>query len=149
MDAAMQCNSFVGVWKLISCDAIRKNGSVLPIYGKNPVGRLYYDAAGNMSVHMMKSGRTNFKDETKFRAEPSEMRAAYESYEAYFSTYEVDEANHIINHTVIGGLFPNWTGTIQARYYAFDGNRLTLSTDPIGYIPREKAIVTLVWERLE
>ena len=48
MDVNMQSNSFVGVWKLISCDAIRRNGSVLPIYGKNPVGRLYYDAAGNM-----------------------------------------------------------------------------------------------------
>ena len=75
----MHSNPFVGVWKLISCDAIRKNGSVLPIYGKNPVGRLYYDEAGNMSVHMMKSGRANFKDQTKFRATHSEMRAAYES----------------------------------------------------------------------
>ena len=144
----MNNNSFVGAWKLISCDAIRRNGSVLPIYGKNPIGRLYYDAAGNMSVHMMKSGRTNFKDQTKFRATHSEMRAAYESYEAYFSTYEIDEENHVINHTVLGGLFPNWTGTIQARYYKFDGNRLTLSTDPIGYILKEKTVVTLVWERL-
>jgi len=148
MDVNMQSNSFVGVWKLISCDAIRRNGSVLPIYGKNPVGRLYYDAAGNMSVHIMKSGRSNFKGETKFRAAHSEMRAAYESYEAYFSTYKVDEANHIINHNVIGGLFPNWTGTIQARHYTFDGNRLILSTDPIGYISKVKTVVTLVWERV-
>ena len=144
----MSSHSFVGVWKLISCDAIRKNGSVLPIYGKNPVGRLYYDAAGNMSVHMMKSGRPNFADKTKFRATPSEMRAAYESYEAYFSTYKVDEANHLIHHTVLGGLFPNWTGTIQSRYYKFEDDRLILSTDPIGCASKEKTIVTLVWERL-
>ncbi len=144
----MECNSFVGVWKLISCDAIRKDGGVLPIYGKNPIGRLYYDAVGNMSVHMMKSGRANFKDKTKFRATPSEMRAAYESYEAYFSTYEVDVADHVINHTVLGGLFPNWTGTIQARYYKFEGNRLILSTEPIDCVSKEKTIVTLVWERL-
>jgi Lipocalin-like domain len=143
----MDSNSFVGVWKLISCDAIRKNGSVLPIYGKNPVGRLYYDAAGNMSVHMMKSGRTSFVDQTKFRATHSEMRAAYESYEAYFSTYQVDEENQVINHTVLGGLFPNWTGTIQSRYYKFEDGRLTLSTDPIGCVSKEKTIVTLVWER--
>jgi Lipocalin-like domain len=145
----MQSNPFVGVWKLISCEAIRRNGSVLPIYGKNPVGRLYYDAGGNMSVHMMKSGRANFKDQTKFRAAPSEMRAAYESYEAYFSTYEVDEVNHVINHKVLGGLFPNWTGTIQSRYYKFDNQRLTLSTEPVDGASREKTIVTLVWERLE
>lgn len=36
----MPDNPIVGVWKLISCDAIRRNGSVLPIYGKNPVGQL-------------------------------------------------------------------------------------------------------------
>jgi len=144
----MSSHSFVGVWKLISCDAIRKNGTVLPIYGKNPVGRLYYDAAGNMSVHMMKSGRPNFVDKTKFRATPSEMRAAYESYEAYFSTYKVDEANHLIHHTVLGGLFPNWTGTIQSRCYKFEDDRLTLSTDPIGSVAKERAIVILVWERI-
>ena len=145
----MCSDSFVGVWKLISCDAIRKNGSVLPIYGKNPIGRLYYDAAGNMSVHMMKSGRINFKDQTKFHATHSEMRAAYESYEAYFSTYQVDEENRVINHTVLGGLFPHWTGTIQARYYKFDENRLVLSTAPIDSVSKQKTIVTLVWERLE
>lgn len=144
----MPVNSFVGVWKLISCDAIRRNGSVLPIYGKNPVGRLYYDTAGNMSVHIMKAGRPKFKDETKFRATPSEMRAAYESYEAYFSTYQVDEEHCIINHTVIGGLFPNWTSSLQARHYEFEGNRLILSTDPIGYVSKEKTVVTLVWERI-
>ncbi len=143
-------NKFVGVWKLISCDAFRTNGSILPIYGKNPVGRLYYDADGNMSVHIMKAGRPNFKSETKFRAQPAEMRAAYEGYEAYFATYEVDEANHIVRHFVIGGLFPNWTGTIQSRYFQFDGNdRLILSTEPVGSLPKGKAIVTLVWERLE
>lgn len=141
-------NLFVGVWKLISCDAIRRNGSVLPIYGKKPVGRLYYDAAGNMSVHIMKVGRLNFKNETKFRAMPSEMRAAYESYEAYFSTYQVDEERCIINHAVNGGLFPNWTGSLQARHYKFEGNWLILSTDPIGYVSKEKTVVTLVWERI-
>ena len=145
----MQSESFVGVWKLISCDAIRRNGSVLPIYGKNPIGRLYYDAMGNMSVHIMRSGRPQFQDQTKFRATPSEMRAAYESYEAYFSKYEIDEINHVINHTVLGGLFPNWTGTIQARHYKFDGNRLIMSTDPIGYVLKEKTVVTLLWERLK
>ena len=144
----MQHNPFVGVWKLISCDAIRKNGSTLPIYGKNPVGRLYYDSNGNMSVHIMRAGRPSFTGDTKFRARPDEMRAAYEGYEAYFSTYAVDERGSLIHHTVIGGLFPNWTGSMQSRHYKFDGNRLTLSTDPIGHSSKEKTVVTLVWERV-
>ncbi len=88
--------------------------------------------------------RPFFKNETKFRAVSSEMRAAYESYEACFSTYQVDEEHCIINHIVIGGLFPNWTSSLQARRYKFEGDRLILSTEPIGYISKEKTVVTLV-----
>ena len=144
----MSENPFVGIWNLISCDAIRKNGCVLPIYGKKPIGRLFYDASGNMSVHIMKAGRPNFVNNSKFRASAMEMRAAYEGYEAYFSTYDVDRQNGVIIHHLIGGLFPNWTGTDQARYYKFDGDRLILSTDPIGTMPTRRTIVTLVWKKL-
>ena len=141
-------NPFVGLWKLVSCDAVRSNGSILPIYGKNPVGRLFYDAEGNMSVHIMKTGRPNFKSDNKFKATPQEVRAAYEGYEAYFSTYDFDREKGLIIHHLIGGLFPNWTDSDQIRYYRFNGNQLILSTEPIGIMPIHKTIVTLVWEKL-
>jgi hypothetical protein len=97
----------------------------------------------------MRAGRPKFKDGYKFQATDEEMRAAYQGYEAYFSTYEVDPAACLIHHTVLGGLFPNWTGSVQSRYYRFDGpNRLTLSTEPVGSLPSRRTIVTLVWERL-
>ena len=141
-------NSFVGLWKLISFDALSRNGFVLPIYGKNPVGRLFYDAEGNMSVHIMKADRPNFASTSKSRGTPLEMRAAFEGYEAYFSTYTVDPVKAIITHHLIGGLFPNWTGTYQPRFYKFEGSRLILSTAPIGTVTARKTVVTLVWERL-
>ncbi len=142
-------NPFVGTWKLISCDAHRRNGQVLPIYGPNPEGRLFYDAAGNMSVHIMEADRPSFKDPQKFRATEREMRAAYQGYEAYFSTYVVDWDRCVVNHKVLGGLFPNWTGTIQPRYFRFEGpDRLILSTEPVGSAPNRHTVVTLTWERL-
>ncbi len=142
-------NPFVGTWKLISCNAHRRNGQIQPIYGANPEGRLFYDAAGNMSVHIMQAGRPVFQAAQKFRATDAEMRAAYQGYEAYFSTYEIDEEHGIINHRVLGGLFPNWTGSIQPRYYRFEGpDRLILSTEPIGAMPTRRTIVSLVWERM-
>lgn len=145
----MPANKFVGVWKLISCDAVRKNGGVVPIYGRHPIGRLQYDAAGNMSVHIMKAGRPRLRSATKFGAAESEMRAAYEGYEAYFSTYSIDQDRKLIHHKVIGGLFPNWTGSVQTRYYEFDGDgRLVLSTNPIGAQSTDDPVVILVWERL-
>jgi hypothetical protein len=50
---------------------------------------------------------------------------------------------------VLGSLLPNWTGTTQTRFYAFDEQkRLVLSTAPPGSVPTGKPIVQLVWERL-
>ena len=142
-------NLFVGTWKLISCNATRRNGQVLAIYGAEPVGRLFYDEAGNMSVHLMRVGRAKFKHADKFRASDEEMRAAYQGYEAYFSTYEIDDAQCVIRHRVDGGLFPNWTGSVQSRYYKFEGpDRLVLSTEPIDGPSAKRTVVTLMWERL-
>jgi hypothetical protein len=145
----MPRNLFVGTWKLISCDAHRRNGQVLAIYGPNPVGRLFYDCAGNMSVHLMRAERPRFRHTDKFRATDEEMRAAYQGYEAYFSTYDVDDSRCVINHRVVGGLFPNWTGSVQSRFYQFDGpDRLLLSTEPLNSAPLKRTVVTLAWERL-
>ena len=145
----MSTNRFVGTWKLISCNAHRRNGQVVPIYGADPEGRLFYDAAGNMSVHIMQAGRPCFSKNHKFRATEQEMRAAYEGYEAYFSTYEIDCDQGLVRHRVQGGLFPNWTGSVQSRYFRFEGDkRLILSTEPIDSASSRKTVVTLTWERL-
>lgn len=142
-------NPFVGTWKLVSCNAQRRNGQAVPMYGPNPEGRLFYDAAGNMSVHIMRAGRPRFQQELKFRASDEEMRQAYQGYEAYFAMYEVDSDACAIHHRVLGGLFPNWTGTVQSRYYRFEGpDRLILTTQRPDEAPRKHTVVTLTWERL-
>ena len=142
-------SSFAGVWKLVSCEAVRRNGTAVSLYGRAPVGRLYYDECGNMSVHIMRAGRQVFEGETKFGRCDGEVRAAFEGYEAYFATYAVDTERGVIEHKVIGSLFPNWTGTIQTRFYEFGGpNRLVLSTRPGEAAPNEKTLVRLIWERL-
>ncbi len=102
-----------------------------------------------MSVHLMRRNRPNFQNSTKFLATSEERNTAFEGYEAYFSTYEFSESEGIIHHSVIGGLFPNWAGTIQSRYYRFEGgNRLILSNMPFNGVRSDKTTVTLVWERL-
>jgi hypothetical protein len=102
-----------------------------------------------MSVHIMRGSRRAFQGDSKLGRCDSEAREAFEGYEAYFATYAVDAERRIIEHKVIGSLFPNWTGTIQTRFYEFDGpNRLVLSTQPAGAAPRGKSLVRLTWERL-
>ncbi len=142
-------NLFVGVWKLVSCEAVREDGARIPIYGKAPVGRLHYDADGNMSVQIMRAGRRPLPPGKRRAGDSGEIRAAFEGYQAYFSTYSVDTARRIIQHTVIGSLFPNWTGTIQTRLYEFQGpNRLVLTSELTDTTKPSRQGVQLVWERL-
>jgi hypothetical protein len=142
-------NPFIGAWRLISCEAVRRNGKAVPLYGPAPMGRLYYDADGNMSVHIMRRHRAPLRSNGNRTEGADEMRAAFEGYQAYFSTYVVEAERHLIHHNVIGSLFPNWTGTTQTRSYTFEGsNRLVLSSPPSSDGRSAKTLVKLVWERL-
>ena len=39
-------NSFVGTWKLISCEVTQTDGTIRYLYGKDVVGYLIYTADG-------------------------------------------------------------------------------------------------------
>lgn len=146
----MSDNPLVGVWKLVSCEALRGQGTGLPVYGKRPIGRLYYDGAGNMSVHIMRSGRRRLLGATRSCADEAEIKSAYEGYEAYFSTYTVDTERAVVRHEVQGSLFPNWTGSTQVRYFRLLGpDRLIMRTAPFGTSSLEQAVVELVWDRMQ
>src|SRR5262245_17921970 len=120
----MQGNQFVGTWKLISVEFRRSDGQVVYFYGKHPRGTLMYDAAGNVSVNIMRSDRPAFSVADKAKCTPQEAKSAIETYEAYFGTYEVDEARRAVIHHVEGSLLPNWTGSDQTRFYEFSNDCL-------------------------
>jgi hypothetical protein len=125
----MSRNPFVGVWRLISCEAIRSNGTIVPIYGRRPSGRLSYDDAGHMNVEIARAGRPQL---------------------AYSSQYEIDRAQGRIVHRVLHSLIPGWIGTVQARFYQFLGDgRLLLSTEPIGPCSSRQTTIRLVWEKMD
>lgn len=138
---------FVGTWKLINGEARLANGRVLHPYGQNPAGMLIYDRSGHMSVHLAAADRQPFAEADKARSTCDEAKAAIEKYEAYFGTYEVDEANKVVTHHVGGSLLPNWTGSDQVRFYEFAGDRLTLSTAEIPY-SGTTLVGNLTWERI-
>jgi hypothetical protein len=105
-----------------------------------------YDAAGNMSVAFMRRDRPKFAGPDKFQGTPTEVRAAFDGFQAYFGTYEVDEAKRTITHYIAGSLFPNWEGTSQTRFVELSGNRLTLRTPPMTE-GGGTVVAVLVWER--
>jgi hypothetical protein len=145
----MSENPLVGYWQLISCDALRDRGNRVPAYGRNPCGRLYYDELGNMSVHIMRSGRRANGGGAGLRAGGEGAKTGYDGYQAYFATYSVDTENRIIRHKVLGSLLPDWTGSTQVRYYELrDPDRLLLRTAPIGSAAEDQTVFELLWERI-
>jgi hypothetical protein len=71
------------------------------------------------------------------------VRRVVETYDAYFGTYEVDEARHIVTHHVEGELRPNFIGATYARRYQVEDDRLVLSSAN----PNEPWRV--VWDRVK
>jgi hypothetical protein len=115
----------VGNWMLLSYDSVEPDGSTSKPFGE-AVGRLMYDAAGNMAGQVMRPGRAAV---THGDAGTRRVRAAYTGYIAYFGTYEVNDAAGTVTHQVAGALNPEWVGGRQVRRLRFDGDRLVLEAD--------------------
>ena len=44
---------------------------------------------------------------------------------AYFGTYSIDEATHVLTVNIEGSTYPNFTGGTQTRILSFDGDEVT------------------------
>lgn len=142
----MQNEQLIGAWKLVSCEARSPSGEVSYPYGRNPFGMLMYDSYGNVFVLLMRRDRPKFASNDQWRGTPEEIKAAFEGFNAYCGTYEVNDEKGTVTHHVEGSLFPNWVGVDQERFLKFSGDQLTLSTLPVPLGSRQ-LIVHLIWAR--
>ena len=131
----------VGTWRLVSYETVEAGGARKRPYGA-AVGRLTYDADGNMTGQVMRPGRPRVELGT---GNAQQVRAAYTGYIAYFGTYEVAADRASVVHHVDGSLNPAWLGGDQVRAMRLDGARLVLETD----VKKGGALVrhVLTWER--
>jgi Lipocalin-like domain len=129
----------LGTWGLVSFVSFDASGTSRP--GVYDVGRVVYEASGQMSAHLMNSAN---KSDTAPATE-ADRSAAYRRYLGYYGPFMVDELSGIVIHHVIGSSNPSWVGSDQVRYYELsaDGNRLTLSLKNQGRVTS-----TLTWERI-
>lgn len=135
-------NELVGNWALVSYVTDNPDGSQGQPYGE-AVGRLTYDAHGNMSGQVMRPGRAPVVQGPRGL---DEVRAAYGGYIAYFGTYQFNAARDTVVHHVEGALNPAWVGGDQVRRVRFEGGLLILSTE----VPKGGALIrhTLTWKRI-
>lgn len=132
----------LGAWDLVSYEVRTPAGTTMKPLGDDPVGRIFYDAAGHISAHLMRRGIPRFASEDRSKATDPEMGAAWQGYAGYFGRYTVDEKTNTVNHQVEGAWFPNYVGTRQVRVYKFEGNdRLILQAKQAW------GVATIVWKR--
>lgn len=121
--AASVSSRIVGTWELATRTVHRGDGTAIvdPVLGEKPIGRLTYDAAGAMSLQMMRLGRTDAI------AKPANANPRITlGYDSYFGRYSVDEKAGTVTHHVEGSLFPEDVGDDWVRPFTLEGDTLTL-----------------------
>jgi len=141
-------DKLVGAWRLISTRFRSEDGSLGESpYGTDSQGLLMYDAQGHMSAQIGQTNRVPFAVADRKAGSDEQMRAAFESYQAYCGNYTVDEREQVVTHTVTLSLLPNWVGTEQRRHYEFNDGKLILRTPPMT-IGGKSLNGELVWEKI-
>jgi len=134
--------NIIGIWKLISMEKQNIDGDVLEKF--NWIGRLRYDDKGYMSVQLMDSNRPHLEDWES----SEEIKKAFEGYNAYYGTYDIDHEEGSVTHHTEGSLFPNWTGIDLKRFFKLTDNRLELITTPMQENDTE-VVWQLIWESVD
>jgi hypothetical protein len=142
----------IGAWRLVSMDYRGPdNSSVDPFYQPGSTGLLIYDSSGWMSVHIVGPHRQAWKvplsrSPTTGSPQDSALKAAaFDTYYAYFGTWDFDEAHAVVTHHVASALLPAEAGQSYAQQIALDNGRLifTTHTGPKG----AETVRRKIWER--
>jgi hypothetical protein len=117
----------LGAWQLESRTVRTRSGEIVdPVLGKQPLGRLFYDASGRMSLQMMRQERAHAITRPANPQDADNQRVVL-GYDAYFGTFELNESAGTITHHVEGSLFPEDLGKDFVRSFSIDGDTFTLS----------------------
>jgi hypothetical protein len=137
-----------GTWELVSRVDVADAGEqrIEPSLGADPLALLIYDRAGHFAAQFMKRDRTRAAvvDEPSAGANNSRAQGGYD---AYFGTYEVDDAAGTVTQRLLGALSAENVGLVLTRGMQVEADRLTISlrtTTATG----EPVTRTLTWKRV-
>jgi hypothetical protein len=142
----------IGAWRLVSMDYRGPdNSSVDPFYQPGSTGLLIYDSSGWMSVHIVGPHRQAWKvpmsrsPTTDSPQDNALKAAAFDTYYAYFGTWDFDQAHAVVTHHVASALLPAEVGLSYAQQISLDDGRLifTTRTGPKG----RETMRRKIWER--
>lgn len=135
---------FVGSWQLVDYVTHLPNGEWTEPLGPEPYGLGTYTAAGFMSAHLMRRGRTLLGNARPDPAaiEPGLLAATAAGYIGYTGRYAIDRNARRVVHHVEAAFLPDWVGTDMIRDYSFE-NGLLLLRPPAA----AGAVSVLRWRR--
>jgi hypothetical protein len=136
----------IGTWRLVS--AMREeipSGTKTAFLGENPSGFLHYMPEGRMLALITRAGR---KAPAGKVANATEAEALIRSMVSYGGTYECTADDEVTHHCDISWN-QSFTGTVQVRGVAFEGDRMIL-TPPPSPDPTDgtMSVRRLTWERI-
>ena len=143
----MQAEQLIGTWRLRSWRNIASDGSIVDPLGEDPVGYIFYNRDGYMSVEIMAADRAPYRRPDAFGGTPEERSDAISTYLSYSGPFEVMPDQDTVIHHIQVCSYPNWVGNAQVRGARLDGDVLTLSTKPMTFHGVERR-AELVWERV-
>ena len=135
----MNVEQLIGTWRLRSWKSFAGDGSEIDQLGQDPVGYIIYTGDGYVSVDMMAAHRK--------REGSGDTPESLSTYLAYAGPFEVlADQDTVIHHVEVCSI-PGWVGTDQVRFAKREGDRLTLSFEPM-IIQGVERRGELVWERV-
>ena len=141
----------IGAWRLVSIAYSDEHGGTQdPFYHTDSSGLLIYDANGWMSVQIAGTGRPALEASA---ARPSGSTAeevrpkalAFDSYYAYFGTWDYDPSKSVMTHHVRDSLISGESGADYAQSIALERGRLVFTNR--GGQPGARYVRRKVWER--
>jgi hypothetical protein len=136
-----------GVWWLLSRIDWTKDGQrrIDPILGESPIAILAY-AKNHFSAQFMKQDRTeSITSQATFKGQNNTQ--AFEGYDAYFGTYEVNEESGKVSHTLIGSIMPSNVGVTVSRDLRVNCDELIIQLETTSQ-EGDVIIRTLTWKRI-
>jgi len=135
----------VGTYRLLAATHTTGSGDTADLFGDDPVGYMTYTADGYMFVLMMRADRPDLAAGDILGGTVEERAAAFASASSFVGRYRTNGDQ--VTYDLVAATYPNWVGTTQERHFAFDGNRLVLTT-PMMLMDGVERSATVTLERV-
>ena len=137
---AVQADSLIGTWKLVSWQVIIENEPPQNVFGSHPKGFLILTREGRSIVVTTAENRQAGMGD-------AERAALHKSMLAYSGKYRI-EGNDFITIVEVSWN-EEWNGTEQRRHFRIEGDKLFIESAPGPSVvfPGKTDFRRIVWER--